>query len=98
LALAVLIGVIISALVLLGRGAKRIRARKYIDDKGVKHYEIYGPLFLVLPLLLPKNLMCLMVEEVIVDLQRVKSTDMSPIDAIHKLTERYAKRIKRIHL
>jgi SulP family sulfate permease len=56
LALAVLIGVIISALVLHGR-VQRIRARKYIDEKGVKHYEIYGPLFLVLLRLLPKNLM-----------------------------------------
>jgi hypothetical protein len=53
LALAVLIGVIISALVLLGR-CICIRARKYMI-KGVKHYyEIYGPLFLVLPLL-PKK-------------------------------------------
>jgi SulP family sulfate permease len=45
LALAVLIGVIISALVFAWESAKRIRARKYIDDKGMKHYEIYGPLF-----------------------------------------------------
>ena len=45
LALAVLIGVIISALVFAWESAKRIRARKYTDEKGVKHYEIYGPLF-----------------------------------------------------
>lgn len=45
LALAVLIGVIISALVFAWENAKRIRARKYIDANGVKHYEIYGPLF-----------------------------------------------------
>jgi SulP family sulfate permease len=56
LALAVLIGVIISALVLLGRC--QTHSCQNIDDKGVKHSEIYGPLFLVL-LLLPKNLMCL---------------------------------------
>src|SRR5690554_7818757 len=45
LALAVLIGVVLSALVFAWESAKRIRARKYIDDQGVKHYEIYGPLF-----------------------------------------------------
>ncbi len=45
LALAVLIGVVISALVFAWESAKRIRARKYIDEKGVKYYEIYGPLF-----------------------------------------------------
>ena len=45
LALAVLAGVVISALVFAWQSAKRIRARKYTDDAGVKHYEIYGPLF-----------------------------------------------------
>lgn len=45
LALAVLIGVVISALVFAWESAKRIRARKYMDDNGVKHYEIFGPLF-----------------------------------------------------
>src|SRR5690554_7993628 len=45
LAVAVLIGIIISALVFAWESAKRIRARKYVDENGVKHYEIYGPLF-----------------------------------------------------
>src|SRR5690606_11707222 len=45
LALAVLVGVIIAALVFAWDNAKRIRARKHIDENGVKHYEIYGPLF-----------------------------------------------------
>jgi len=44
LALAVLVGVIIAALVFAWDNAKRIRARKSIDENGVKHYEIYGPL------------------------------------------------------
>ena len=48
LALAVIIGVIIAALVFAWDNAKRIRARKSIDEYGVKHYEIYGPLFFVL--------------------------------------------------
>ena len=39
LALAVLIGVVIAALVFAWENAKRIRARKYIDEQGVKHYE-----------------------------------------------------------
>ncbi|MFT7282661.1 MAG: SulP family sulfate permease, partial [Cyclobacteriaceae bacterium] len=45
LALAVLTGVIIAALVFAWDNAKRIRARKHIDEGGAKHYEIYGPLF-----------------------------------------------------
>lgn len=57
LALAVIVGVIIAALVFAWDNAKRIRARKSIDDEGVKHYEIYGPLFLDLLLLSMINLM-----------------------------------------
>ena len=49
LALAVLVGVILSALVFAWDNAKRIRARKFIDEAGVKHYEIYGPLFFLDP-------------------------------------------------
>src|SRR5690606_29078009 len=45
LALAVVIGVIIAALVFAWDNARRIRARKSVDENGVKHYEIYGPLF-----------------------------------------------------
>ena len=45
LAIAVLAGVIVSSLVFSWENAKRIRARKFVDEHGVKHYEIYGPLF-----------------------------------------------------
>ena len=38
LALAVVVGVIIAALVFAWDNAKRIRARKHIDENGVKHY------------------------------------------------------------
>jgi SulP family sulfate permease len=55
LALAVLIGYYF-ALVLLGK-AKRIRAKKYVDADGVKHYEIYGPLFFASTTAFAENLM-----------------------------------------
>lgn len=45
LAIAVIAGVIISALVFSWENAKRIRARKRIKDDGTKVYEIWGPLF-----------------------------------------------------
>lgn len=45
LAIAVISGVIISALVFSWENAKRIRARKRIKDDGTKVYEIWGPLF-----------------------------------------------------
>ncbi|MEZ7500101.1 SulP family inorganic anion transporter [Flavobacterium sp. Arc3] len=99
LALAVLIGVIISALVFAWESAKRIRARKYIDEKGVKHYEIYGPLFFGSTTAFAEKFDVLDdPDEVIVDFKESKITDMSAIDAVHKLTERYAKVGKKIHL
>jgi SulP family sulfate permease len=45
LAIAVIIGVIMSALVFAWQSAKRIRARKKIKPDGTKVYEIWGPLF-----------------------------------------------------
>lgn len=46
LAIAVFVGVIISALVFAWENAKKIRARKRFSDDGkVKTYEIWGPLF-----------------------------------------------------
>ncbi|HLV42659.1 MAG TPA: SulP family inorganic anion transporter [Brumimicrobium sp.] len=45
LAIAVFVGVIISALSFAWESAKRIRARKRIKEDGTKVYEIWGPLF-----------------------------------------------------
>jgi SulP family sulfate permease len=45
LALAVIAGVIVSALVFSWENAKRIRARKRMKEDGTKVYEIWGPLF-----------------------------------------------------
>ncbi len=99
LALAVLIGVVISALVFAWESAKRIRARKYIDEKGVKHYEIYGPLFFGSTTVFAEKFDVLNdPDEVIIDFKESKIADMSAIDAVNKLTERYAKVNKKVHL
>ena len=45
LAIAVITGVIVSALVFSWENAKRIRARKRVREDGTKIYEIWGPLF-----------------------------------------------------
>ena len=45
LAIAVVVGVIISALVFAWKNAIMIRARKRIKNDGSKVYEIWGPLF-----------------------------------------------------
>jgi SulP family sulfate permease len=99
LALAVLIGVIISALVFAWESAKRIRAKKYIDEKGVKHYEIYGPLFFASTTAFSEKFdVSNDPNEVVIDFKESKITDMSAIDAVNKITERYAKVNKTVHL
>ncbi|UBM60716.1 SulP family inorganic anion transporter [Marinilongibacter aquaticus] len=99
LALAVLIGVVISAVAFAWENAKRIRARKYTDDQGVKHYEIYGPLFFGSAQAFAEKFDVLHdPEEVIIDFNESRIADMSGIEAVNKITERYSKVNKKVHL
>lgn len=99
LALAVLIGVIISALVFAWENAKRIRARKYVDSAGVKHYEIFGPLFFGSIAAFNEKFDVLSdPDEVIIDFSESRVVDMSGIEALNKITERYNKVGKKLHL
>jgi SulP family sulfate permease len=99
LALAVIIGVIIAALVFAWDNAKRIRARKHVDDNGVKHYEIYGPLFFGSVTVFNEKFDVLGdPDEVIIDFAESRVVDMSAIEALNKITERYEKVGKKIHL
>lgn len=99
LAVAVLLGVIISALAYSWENAKRIRARKRIDEDGVKHYEIYGPLFFGSTTAfsekfdVPND-----PDEIIIDFEESRIVDMSAIEAVNKITERYKKLNKVVHL
>ncbi|WP_316813743.1 SulP family inorganic anion transporter [Pedobacter heparinus] len=99
LALAVLIGVIISALVFAWESAKRIRARKYTDENGIKHYELYGPLFFgSVAGFMEKFDVASDPEKVIIDFRDSRIADMSGIEALNKLTERYRKLGKQLQL
>ncbi len=99
LALAVLIGVIISALVFAWENAKRIRARKYVDDAGTKHYEIYGPLFFGSAQAFAEKFDVINdPDTVIIDFRESRVNDMSGIEALNKITERYLKAGKELHL
>jgi len=99
LALAVLVGVIIAALVFAWDNAKRIRARKRIDEEGIKHYEIYGPLFFGSVSVFNDKFDVLNdPDEVIIDFEESRVVDMSAIEALNKITERYMKVGKKVHL
>jgi len=99
LALAVLVGVVVSALIFAWENARRIRARKYIDEKGSKHYEIFGPLFFgSISVFNEKFDVQDDPDDVIIDFSESKIVDMSAIEAVNSLTERYLKAGKKIHL
>ncbi|WP_316788056.1 SulP family inorganic anion transporter [Pedobacter frigoris] len=99
LALAVLIGVILSALVFAWESAKRIRAKKYIDAEGVKHYEIFGPLFFgSIAAFNEKFDVQGDPQKVVIDFKECRVADMSGIEALNKLTARYHVAGKVLHL
>ncbi|MEX0884388.1 MAG: SulP family inorganic anion transporter, partial [Cyclobacteriaceae bacterium] len=99
LALAVLIGVIISALMYSWENSKRIRARKRIDENGVKHYEIYGPLFFASATTFGEKFDPVNdPDEIIIDFRESRVVDHSGMEAIHKVTERYDKLGKTLYI
>lgn len=99
LAIAVISGVIVSALVFAWENAVRIRARKRIDSDGIKHYEICGPLFFgSVSLFLSKFTVAEDPDEVIIDFEESRIMDQSAIEAINKLADRYQKAGKLLHL
>ncbi|MGV0997057.1 SulP family inorganic anion transporter [Empedobacter falsenii] len=95
LALAVFVGVIVSALVFAWDNAKRIRARKTVDENGRKIYEIYGPLFFgSTSTFLEKFEINSDPKEIIIDLKESRIVDMSAIEALNIITSKYAQQDK----
>jgi len=99
LAIAVVVGVIVSALVFAWEHAKHINVKSYIDEKGSKIYELNGPLFFgsvadFKNLFDPKN----DPDDVIIEFQNSRVADHSAIEAIDNMAERYIKAGKKLHL
>ena len=99
LAIAVIVGVIVSALVFAWEHAKHINAKTYIDEKGTKVYELHGPLFFgsihsFMALFDAKN----DPDDVVVEFQHSRVGDHSGLEAIDTLAERYLNAGKTLHL
>ena len=99
LALAVIVGVILSALVFAWEHARHISADTRIDRMGNKVYEINGPLFFASTqnfqdIFTPKD----DTDDVVVDFKNSRISDHSAIEAIDKLAMRYDRAEKRLHL
>lgn len=99
LAIAVVVGVIVSALVFAWEHAKHINITTYDDQQGSRVHELNGPLFFgsvknFLELFNPEH----DPEDVIIEFQNSRVADHSAIEAIDTLAERYIKAGKTLHL
>ena len=99
LAIAVITGVILAALVFAWQHAKQINVKTSTNKMGGKVYKLDGPLFFASvqnfqDLFDPAN----DPDDVVVDFENSRVTDHSAIEAIDKLAIRYQKVHKRLHL
>jgi len=99
LAIAVLVGVIISALVFAWQHAKHINVQTRIEANGWKAYTLNGSLFFAST----QNFAALFTpredpSDVVVDFAGARVMDHSAIEAIDSLAERYRAQGKRLHL
>ena len=99
LAVAVVVGVIVSALVFAWEHAKHINIHSYDAENGSRVHELNGPLFFGSV----KNFLELFDAEddpndVIIEFQNSRVADHSAIEAIDTLAERYIKAGKTLHL
>lgn len=99
LAIAVLIGVIVSALVFAWKHAQHIYADIYVDDQGRKVYDLRGPIFFG-SVANFKEIFDIAndPEEVIIEFKRSRVSDHSGIDALDALAEKYQQMGKTVHL
>ncbi|MFE8424868.1 SulP family inorganic anion transporter [Tenacibaculum sp. ZH5_bin.1] len=99
LAIAVFVGVIISALVFAWENAKKIRARKRFKEDGTKIYEIWGPLFFgSITAFNEKFDIKNDPANVEIDFVESRISDHSAIEAIFILVEKYQKAGKKVTL
>ncbi len=99
LALAVLTGVILSALVFAWESAKHVRLRRDDSQEGVRIYHLQGVLYFGSvrefgERLVPSN----DPGEVIIDFKEARVADFSSLEALNAITERYKSAGKRIRL
>jgi SulP family sulfate permease len=99
LAIAVFVGVIISALAFAWENAKKIRARKRFREDGTKVYEIWGPLFFgSISAFNEKFDVKNDPDHVEIDFVEARISDHSAIEAIFALVEKYKAANKKIIL
>ena len=99
LAIAVIVGVIISALVFAWENATMIRARKRVKENGTKVYEIWGPLFFgSIQNFNSKFDIQNDPKKIEIDFIESRVSDHSGIESIENLIQKYSKVNKKVKL
>lgn len=99
LAVAVVVGVIVSALVFAWEHAKQIQVRSREDHKGSTVYAVSGPLFFgSVTIFLEQFDPAQANDDVVVDFAESRVCDHSGLEAIDTLAERYLNAGKTLHL
>lgn len=99
LAIAVVVGVIVSALVFAWKHATHIMAKSHTDDDGWKVYDLEGPLFFgsvthFREIFDPQN----DPSDVVIDFKESRIWDSSGIDALDGLADKYKEQGKKLHI
>lgn len=99
LAIAVLVGVIATALMFAWKQSRHVYAETLINEHGSKIYILHGPLFFAsihrfIELFDPEN----DPDDVIIDFAHSRVADHSAIEAIDSLAEKYTQAEKNLHL
>jgi SulP family sulfate permease len=99
LAIAVVVGVIVSALVFAWKHATHIMAKSHTDDDGWKVYDLEGPLFFgsvthFREIFDPQN----DPSDVVIDFKESRIWDSSGIDALDGLADKYNEQSKKLHI
>ena len=99
LAIAVVVGVIVSALVFAWKHATHIVAHKHVDDDGWKVYDLDGPLFFG-SVSHFKDIFDVQndPQDVVIDFKESRIWDSSGIDALDGLADKYKEQGKKLHI
>lgn len=99
LAIAVIVGVIVSALVFAWKHAQMILVDTYTDENGFKVYDLRGPVFFG-SVVNFKDLFTVKddPEHVVIEFKRSRISDHSGIEALDSLAERYQNAGKKLHI
>ncbi|MFT5849636.1 MAG: SulP family sulfate permease [Patiriisocius sp.] len=99
LAIAVIVGIVVSALVFSWKKSQSIEAKTFLDKKGSKHYELNGNLYFASVQSFSQIFTVAKdPAEVFIDFRDARIMDHSAIEAVNALTDKYLKSGKKLHL